>query len=223
MSQFATIKRWLSRRHVLAFLGGLIPASLGGWWALSRLRQSDVPGTSDAPRPQSFDATELMLIERILRVVLPSALSDADIGAWAMRFDRWVTNYDPNAETDHSFIRPTRGDAEFSVAPSPLGAYRDQLESLGPSLERSEDERREAIHASIREVAAASVEQTTVRWDRQEKAGIPSIPRGENLILDLLSFYYRSRDAHDRLFGREIRRYACRGLHTVGRRPPETT
>ena len=212
-------KTWLTRRRVLALLGGLAPAGVAGWWVANRRDANE--GLRAAQRPESFDGEELVLLERILRIVLPSDLTDGEIRRWALRFDRWVTDYDPNAQRDHSMIRPTRGDADFSVDPSPLGSYRDQLAELALVAVGSPSALEEAVRESVRSASTRSVGQTTVRWDRQEKPGIPTIPRGDNLTLDLLSFFYRSREAHDRLYGRQIQRYLCRGLAGVGERPPE--
>ena len=217
-------KGWLTRRNIVSFLAGLVPAGGLGGWAILSLESNREETPQGLRSAEVFTEDELALLEVLFRVMLPSSVATLELRRWALRFDRWVAGYDSSAQRDHSLIRPTRGNVDFSMEATPLSTYREQLASFDTDerLEVGDPSCEEKVRECIRRALDHPVTETTVRWDRQTVPGVvPRSPQGRSLVLDLLSFYYRSREAHDRLYGREIRRYECRGLGSVEQPPTE--
>lgn len=131
-------------------------------------------------------------LQAIGRTVLPASLGNAEIDRVTGQFVEWVRGYRPNAEMEHGYgITRLR-----NKPPSPAPAYLAQLASMEG------------------EPAAAAVQSSLARVQ-----SLPFAPEGQNLVADLMAFYFRGSDAADRCYDAAIRREDCRGFKDIGKPP----
>ena len=127
------------------------------------------------------------VLRSVASIVLPSALGPAGTDRVARNFERYIREYRPGADTDHGY-----GFTYVRVKPaSPAQLYTSQLAALPSPLTR------------------AAVEQAV---DAAHIKELPRLPEGSNVIVDLMSFYFRSSDANDLCYRAAIKRDTCRGL-----------
>ncbi len=127
------------------------------------------------------------MLRELASIVLPSALGRAGSEEIAGKFERYVREYRPGADTDHGY-------GFTHVVPKPLSpapTYMEQLAGLPSPLTRA--------------AVAEALEKSQVK-------DLPRIPDGKNVIADLMSFYFRSSDANDLCYRAAIKRDQCRGL-----------
>jgi len=165
---------FMHRRTLLQWMAGLagvLPFTATRAWA----------------QTASFPGEHAELLRAVAAVVLPSSLGRAGTDRVAARFERYVREYRPGADTDHGYgfthVRPK------PASPAPL--YRKQLAALQQPVTREE--------------VQIALEQAQVK-------DLPRIPDGKSVIADLMSFYYRGSDANDLCYRAAIERDACRGL-----------
>ena len=134
-----------------------------------------------------FTPKQSAVLGQLAALVLRSALGDSGTQSVAEKFERYVREYRPGADTDHGYgfthVAPK--------PPSPAGTYAAQLDALPSPLTR------EAIQQSLR---ASSVKD------------LPRGPEGKNVVADLMSFYFRSTEANDLCYMAHIGRDECIGL-----------
>ncbi len=127
-------------------------------------------------------------------LVLPSSLGQTATDRIADQFIRYVREYRPGADTDHGYgnthVRPK--------PPSPAPEYLRQLAALPVPLTKAAVE--------------SAVESAQVR-------DLPRIPDGKSVVVDLMSFYFRSSDANDLCYSANIQRDKCRGLEGSSKQP----
>ncbi len=141
-----------------------------------------------------FPGTHADVLSSLASIVLPSALGSAGTDRVARAFERYVREYRPGADTDHGY-----GFTYVRVKPaSPAQLYTSQLAALPRPLTR------------------AAVEQALEAAHIKE---LPRLPEGSNVIVDLMSFYFRSSDANDLCYRAAIKRDVCRGLAGLEHRP----
>ena len=91
--------------------------------------------------------------------------------------------------------------------PSPAGKYLSQLEELGRTALRNPDirVRRQQLSTRLREAGVVD---------------LPPFPGTEEVVIDLMSFYFMGSQANDYAYGAAIARDGCRGLHGSEKVPP---
>jgi hypothetical protein len=142
----------------------------------------------------------------LAEAVLPSELGQDGQANAADAFLRWLSDYRAGAELDHGY-----GDPRLAQAPgSPAARYRTQVADLqrrcGGALSRT-------ALAARRRIIAQALDEAGVR-------ALPPLPDGAHVVTDLMSHYFNGPDANDRVHGRYIGRFACRGLPGSEDRPP---
>jgi hypothetical protein len=149
-----------------------------------------------------FPGNQANTLEALAFVTLPASLGREGILAEAKRFETWVKDYRPGADTDHGYGH-TRV-VPLPASPAPL--YLEQLEALKPDLTSGDTERaRAAVIAAM------------------EKAGIKDLTpygRGRHIAADLMSHYFLSDSANDLCYEAAIQRHECRGLKNSHLAPP---
>jgi hypothetical protein len=161
-----------------------------------------LPGIRSWASSRSFPGTQEEVLRRLAATVLPSELGRNATENVADRFAEWVRDYREGVERSPGYGAPTIR----YTGPSPANRYREQLEGLGRgALAGATPETRR------REVAAL--------LDRLGLAELPGSPRGEHVVVDLLSFYFESAGAHDLAYEAAIAKDACRGLAGSGEAP----
>jgi hypothetical protein len=127
-------------------------------------------------------------------VVLPQELGPEGVKTATARFEKWVREYRPGADTDHGYGK-TR---VVPKGPSPAATYAKQLADL---------------HGNVTAAAIeAALEEAKIRE-------LPRLPDGRHVAADLMSFYFRGADANDLCYRRAIGRDKCRGLDGSDKAP----
>lgn len=154
-------------------------------------------------------------LKALTRALLPSSLGVAKADAVAAEFVAWLERQDPSAELNHLGSMLRREDLVSSAPGSRralVGAsnYLTQLDAL----------RRQARPGRLEDLDRANL-GVLLRLSLQALGAtdLPSTPSGENLLLDLLSFFYTRPSATDYFHGRRIEARTCRGLDGVDRIP----
>jgi hypothetical protein len=150
----------------------------------------------------TFPGNQASTLEALAFTTLPASIGREGAMAEAKRFEKWVQDYRPGADTDHGYGH-TR---VVPLPPSPAPLYLEQLESLRPELTSGDPERaRTAVIASL------------------EKAGVKDLSpygRSRHVAADLMSYYFLSDGANDLCYGAAIQRHECRGLKNSQLAPP---
>lgn len=141
----------------------------------------------------SFPEDQEAVLKSLAFLVLPASLGRAKTDELAMKFVRWVRGYTPGAEMEHGYGF-TRIE---SRPPSPGPKYVEQLRAL----------------------AAKGVSPVSVDDALKDVKALPRVPAGQNVVADLMSFYFFSAEALDRCYDADIRVDACRGFTRVGESP----
>ncbi len=141
---------------------------------------------ADAPK-SVFSPEEHLVLQNLAGLVLPSSLGDAKSKKIAVKFETYVRDYRPGADTEHGygFTRVV------PKPPAPAQRYVEQLRALPSPLTKT------AVQQAL---AQAGVKE------------LPRTPDGKSVIADLMAFYFRSSDANDVCYGAAIGRDQCRGL-----------
>jgi hypothetical protein len=154
-------------------------------------------------------------MKALTRALLPSSLGAVEAATVTADFMDWLERQDPNAELNHlgsmlrrqDIVRSRPGTRRALVGAS---NYLKQLEML-----RSQTRPRR-----LEDVDRANLETLlTLSLLSSGAQAIPQAPTGENLLLDLLSFFYTRPSATDLFLGRHIAPMTCRGLDGVDRMP----
>lgn len=150
----------------------------------------------------TFPGNQAKTFEALALATLPASLGHERILTEAKRFEAWVKDYRPGADTDHGYGR-TR---VVPLPPSPAPLYLEQLQALQPDLNSADGERaRAAVIASM------------------EKAGVKDLApygRGRHIAADLMSHYFLGDSANDLCYQAAIQRHECRGLKNSNMPPP---
>jgi hypothetical protein len=179
----------MRRRRILQFLAaaaGAVPFRPWQAWA----------------QTVTFPGDQADAFEALALVTLPSSVGREAIVAETKRFETWVQDYRPGADTDHGY-----GHTRVLPLPSsPAPLYLEQLQALKPDLTSGDRERaRAAVVSSM------------------EKAGIKDLApygRGRHIAADLMSHYFLSDAANDLCYEVAIQRHECRGLKNSHLAPP---
>jgi len=206
----------VKRRRALAWLL-LLPLGypLVRWAAQFRSRIGAAPDRRGAPLDGDY-ADELKVITRAL---LPSALSRAEADAVAIDFTTWLANQKRDAELSHLGAKLRR--ENFSVLRP--GTRRRFID--GTNYRRQIDQLR-TVAAPRRLAQLDRLELTMVLTSALEASravDIPPGPLGSNVLVDILSFFYRRPSAVDLFYGRRVGALSCRSLDGVDRIPAPLT
>ncbi len=154
-------------------------------------------------------------LRAVTRALLPSALARGEADAVALGFIRWLELQRPGAELSHLGAR-LRSDDPAGLRPGTQRTlvsgsnYIRQLEQIRALARPSRLERLDRLEMSVLLTSALQVSGAH---------DIPPGPGGANILLDLLSFFYRRPGATDLFHGRNIGALSCRGLDGVDQLP----
>jgi len=150
----------------------------------------------------TFPGTQKATLDALGLIVLPSSLGRDAILQQVARFENWVHGYHEGADTDHGYGR-TR---VVPLPASPASIYVKQLEELQSALLSGDQEAgRTAVLDSL---------------NRADIRDLTPLPRGRNVVADLMSFYFHSSEANDLCHNAAIERYKCRGVEHSEVAPP---
>jgi hypothetical protein len=164
-------------------------------WIQSMIAAIPFSGVRAWAQTASFPGAREGALKELAATVLPAALGRAGTDAIAAQFARWVREYRAGAEmqSGYGFTR-----VRYKGA-SPAPRYLEQLDQLasGALAEHDVAARREKIAEALR---AANVKD------------LSSIPDGNHVASDLMTFYFQSPEANDLAYGASIGRDQCRTL-----------
>ena len=142
----------------------------------------------------AFPGNQAATLKNLAAIVLPASLDRAGTDRIADQFERYVREYRPGADTEHGYgftrVRPK--------PPSPAPEYLSQLAALPVPLTP------QAVESALE---AAQIKD------------MPRLPDGKSVIVDLMSFYFRSAEANDLCYRAAIGRETCRGLNGSSKEP----
>ena len=204
----------MKRRRFLRWLVAvpLVTVPLARWAVMLLKRRRAAAWERDIRSLESEYANDLKAMARAL---LPSGLGSAEADAVAVRFVRWLGLQPMDAELSHLSGR-LRTDDPSAVRPGTRRAvvtganYVRQIEQL-----RNQARPRRLAQLDRIEMSLLLASALHVSGARE----IPPGPGGANILLDLLSFFYRSPRAVDLFHGRSIAALSCRGLEGIDRPP----
>jgi len=203
----------MKRRNVVRWLLA-IPLSylLGRWGVRFVSRRAAADWRHDLRVLATTYADDVAALARTL---LPSSLGHDGANAVARDFIRWLDRQNPDAELNHLGYMLRRED----IARLRPGTRR-ALVGTTTYIRQLESFKR---HAPNRRLGQLSREQlgalVTLSLQVARVPEIPPAPTGENLALDILSFFYTRPSATDVFHGRRIAALECRGLDGVERPP----
>lgn len=154
-------------------------------------------------------------LKAVTRALLPTAMGRDDADAVAVGFIGWLERQRPDAELSHLGFR-LRPEDLSQLRPGTRRAlvtgsnYVRQLEQLRAQARPARLAQLDRLEMSV--LLASALQVSGAR-------DIPPGPGGANILLDLLSFFYRSPAATDLFHGRSIGALSCRGLEGVERLP----
>jgi hypothetical protein len=151
----------------------------------------------------------------LTETLLPSSLGAERAEEWATAFVRWLEQQDPEAELNHLGVMLRRAD----LATRRPGMRR-ALVGASKYLTLLEALRTQARPWRLAQLGRANLTTlVTLSLHAAQATEIPPTPDGENLLLDILSFFYTRPSAADFFHARRIGAMSCRGLEGVNSVP----
>jgi hypothetical protein len=151
---------------------------------------------------QAFPGTQEDTLRRLAATVLPSSLGRAGTDNVAAEFADWVSGYRAGAEMSPGYGSPR---VRYK-GPSPAAVFQRQLQALATGALASDD----------------LVMRRQQLADELQRAGITdltTVPRGEHVVADLMSFWFASPAAHDMAYRASIGKDRCRTLESSSQVP----
>ena len=204
----------MKRRRFLRWLVAVpvVAIPLARWVVPLLMKRRGAAWERDIRKLESEYANDLKAMTRAL---LPSEFGNAEADAVATRFVGWLALQRTDAEVSHLSGR-LRMEDPSAVRPGTRRAtvtganYIRQIEQLRSQVRPRRLTQLDRIEMNILLTSALGVSGARE---------IPPGPTGANILLDLLSFFYRSPRAVDLFHGRSIAALSCRGLEGVDRPP----
>jgi len=138
----------------------------------------------------NFPGPREKALREVAAAVLPASLGRAGTDRVAGEFAAWVRGYRPGVDMEHGYGFPRLRQAAASPAPR----YLEQLERL----EKTGEIRAELVNLDY----------------------LPAAPNGQNVVADLMAFFFHSAEANDLCYRAAIHRHDCRSLRG-SEKPPE--
>lgn len=151
----------------------------------------------------AFPGTQEDTLRRLAGTVLPSSLGRAGTDNVAAEFADWVSGYRAGAEMSPGYGSPR---IRYKGA-SPAAVYQRQLQALAAGALASDD-------------LITRRQQLAMELERAGITDLSTVPRGEHVVADLMSFWFASPAAHDLAYQASIGKDRCRTLESSAQVPP---
>src|SRR4051794_20071816 len=153
-------------------------------------------------QPSPFPGEHSDTLKNLAATVLPESLGQAETDRVVAQFIRWVREYRPGAEmqTGYGFTR-----ARYKPS-SPESRYVAQLDEL-------------ARHVLTGNTLAARRAKIADSLKSAKVQDLGTVPDGNHVASDLMSFYFASSEANDRAYAARVGKDQCRGLRDSGAEP----
>lgn len=150
----------------------------------------------------AFPGAQEDTLRTLAATVLPSSLGRAGTDDVAAEFGDWVAGYRVGAEMSPGYGSPR---VRYKGA-SPAALFQRQLQALAAGALASDD-------------LAVRRKQLAVELEREGINDLTTVPRGEHVVADLMSFWFASPAAHDLAYQAAIGKDRCRTLESSARVP----
>jgi len=150
----------------------------------------------------AFPGVQEDTLRELAATVLPSSLGRAGTDDVAAEFGDWVAGYRVGAEMSPGYGSPR---VRYKGA-SPAALFQRQLQALAAGALASDD-------------LAVRRKQLAVELEREGINDLTTVPRGEHVVADLMSFWFASPAAHDLAYQAAIGKDRCRTLESSARVP----
>jgi hypothetical protein len=158
----------------------------------------------------AFEIERAPMLKEIAAAVLPETLGRAGTDAVAALFGQWLIDYRAGVAMDHGYgaTRVQR------TPPLPFAVYARQM----AALDRAAADRGAGGFAALSLASRRAVVVDALRTANLDT--MPQRPNGQHIVMDLMTFYFRSSDANDLCYRAKVQRHACRGLRDALSPPP---
>ena len=150
----------------------------------------------------AFPGVQEDTLRELAATVLPSSLGRAGTDDVAAEFGDWVAGYRVGAEMSPGYGSPR---VRYKGA-SPAALFQRQLQALAAGALASDD-------------LAVRRKQLAVELEREGINDLTTVPRGEHVVADLMSFWFASPAAHDLAYQAAIGKDRCRTLESSAQVP----
>jgi hypothetical protein len=157
---------------------------------------------------RELTAEAIAMLHEIAPTVLPASIGAERVQSIVDGFVAWTRGYREDVALAHGYGHPRLA----KTGPSPVPAYNAQLASLDADA-RAKGGRFGALDIEARRaILDAALAKAGVR-------GLPARPVGQNVVADLMAFYFRSSAANDECYRALIQREVCRPIQITTKRP----
>lgn len=151
----------------------------------------------------AFPGLQEGTLRTLAATVLPSSLGRAGTDEVAAEFADWVAGYRAGAEMSPGYGSPR----VRHKGASPAALFQRQLQALAAGALASDD-------------LAVRRQQLAVELQRAGINDLTTVPRGEHVVADFMSFWFASPAAHDLAYQATIGKDRCRTLESSAQVPP---
>jgi hypothetical protein len=159
-------------------------------------------------QPREFTPEATSILREVATTVLPASLGAARVRTEVDRFVAWTRAYREGVALTHGYGHPRLQ----KTPPSPMPAYLAQLAALDANARAKGGAWRTLDLETQRALIDAAFVKAGVR-------GLPPRPTGQQVVADLMAFYFRSSEANDECYQALIGRETCRPITITTRRP----
>ncbi len=187
-------------RAVFVWLGSMLSGLFPRWTKRAR------------SAPLESDGLNEELLHAVARTVLPSELDDAARACAVDAFLGWLRGYRAGAVLDHGY-----GFTEIRRAPeNPARGYQGDLTELTSRAEAEFG----ASFGSLDARQKRTLIEAAIGARHPGTSELAARPGDSHVAVALVTHYFRSTDANDRCYRREIGARTCRDLFRAVDEPP---
>jgi hypothetical protein len=150
----------------------------------------------------AFPGTQDDTLRELAATVLPESLGREGTDQVARQFTAWIRGYRPGAEMSSGYGTPRLR----YKGPSPAPLFEAQLKELAAGALATGD-------------LATRREQLARELQRAGVADLATVPRGDHVVADLMSFWFTSSAAHDLAYEAAIGKDRCRTIASSAQVP----
>jgi hypothetical protein len=159
-------------------------------------------------QPRELTPDAVAMLGDIAPTVIPPSLGADRTQAIVTRFVEWTRGYREGVALSHGYGHPRLQ----RTGASPVPRYVAQLAALDAEA-RAKGGRWTTLGLETRRaILDTAFTQAGVR-------ALPGRPNGQQVVADLMAFYFRSSEANDYCYSAQISREVCRPIQITTKRP----
>jgi hypothetical protein len=177
-------------------------------WLISGTVALPLRGLKLHAQAAALRAESLTTLRAVAPVLLPSELQTAGHDKVVNDFVQWLATYRSGAERSWGYGHPRKS----GTTPIDPARYDAQLRELDDRARTRGGVLNTLSNDARRAIVVEAIEAASVRE-------LPSLPNGQHVCTDMMSFFYTAPPALDLAYRAQIRRASCRGLAGAHARP----